>query len=302
MPISQPEQLKSEVHDFWNRQSCGTDATNAKKFSKQYLEDIETFRYYDQPFIHEFAQFSRYHGKKVLEVGFGAGTDFSQWLRAGAKATGIDLTEEALENMTHRIEVFKLPKPESISVGDAENLPFPSNTFELGYSFGVLHHTPNTEKAIGELVRVVRPGGEIKIMLYNRHSICAFKVWARQALLRGRPWKSLGWAMWNHMESIGTKSYTSRELKRMFEAMPLENIRIHTYVTSADYVAFSAFKPLNLLIRAILAMAGNRQPWQRSDYNFSGESPPCSIPTRNAKITGNAFGFFTCISAVKHAE
>src|SRR6266571_369414 len=159
--------LKSEVKSFWNRKSCDTQHAHSEKFSREYFEQIEQWRYLDQPFIHSFAQFTRYHGKRVLEVGFGAGTDFIQWLRAGALASGVDLTEEALDNLIHRIRIYGLPKPESVQVADAENLPFPSDSFDLGYSWGVLHHTPNPEKALAELVRVVRPGGEIKIMLYN---------------------------------------------------------------------------------------------------------------------------------------
>lgn len=291
--------MKGQVREFWNRQSCGTYVTKADKHSRQYFEDVEAFRYYDQPFIHEFAQFTRYHGKRVIEVGFGAGTDFSQWLRAGAVATGIDLTPEALENLTHRIQVYRLPSPECIRVADAENLPFDSNRFDLGYSFGVLHHSANTEKAIAELVRVVRPGGEIKLMLYNRHSVCAFKLWIKFALLRGQPWKSLAWAMWHHMESIGTKSYSRADLRRILSALPLGDIRVHSYVTSADYVAFSAFKPLNLLVRAVLACAGQRQPWRRADYRFNGTAPAPTGPSKNIQFTGNRFGFFTCISATK---
>src|SRR5580704_9265690 len=97
------EQLKTEVKQFWNRASCETEHTHSQKYSVEYFDEIERFRYSTQPFIHSFAQFTRYHGKRVLEVGFGAGTDFIQWLRAGALASGVDLTEEALENITRRI-------------------------------------------------------------------------------------------------------------------------------------------------------------------------------------------------------
>jgi ubiquinone/menaquinone biosynthesis C-methylase UbiE len=292
------EELKHAVHDFWNRQSCGAYVSQAEKHTKAYFEDIEAFRYRDQPYIHEFAQFTRYHGKKVLEVGFGAGTDFTQWLRAGAIATGIDLTQEGVDNLTHRIGVYNLPPPQHIGVGDAENLKFPDNTFDLGYSFGVLHHSPNTVKAISELVRVVRPGGDVKIMVYNRRCICAFKYWVKYALLRGKPWKSFRWVLWHHMESPGTKSYSRKELKQIFTALPLENIQIHTYVTSADYLAFSAFKPLNLLVRAVLALGGNRQIWRREDFVNETSKP---MPRMDVEFTGNRLGFYVCISATKQA-
>ena len=116
------EKLKAKVRDFWNQKSCDTQVAEAPEFSREYFEQIESFRYLDQSFIHGFAQFTRYHKKRVLEVGFGAGTDFIQWLRAGAIASGIDLTQEALDNLEHRIKVYELPFPEKIQLADAERL------------------------------------------------------------------------------------------------------------------------------------------------------------------------------------
>ena len=258
--------LKAEVKAFWNRGSCDTHYAQSDKFTREYFEQIEEWRYTDQPFIHAFAQFTRYRGKRVLEVGVGAGTDFIQWLRAGALASGIDLTEEALANLTHRIREYALPEPESLKLADAENLPFPSGTFDLGYSWGVLHHTPDTGKALAELVRVVRPGGEIKIMLYNRHSLCACKCWLRQALCKGRPWKSLRWVIWNHIESLGTKAYTEREVKKMLAPLGMTSIRMETFLTSADRFARKSL-PLRIgngLISAVTALSGSRLGWFRA--------------------------------------
>src|SRR5688500_15847092 len=105
MSDSSSNQLKAAVKDFWNKESCDTWHTNAGKFTREYFDQIEEWRYRDQAFIHSFAQFTRYRGKRVLEVGFGAGTDFIQWLRAGAIVSGVDLTEEGLANLTHRIRI-----------------------------------------------------------------------------------------------------------------------------------------------------------------------------------------------------
>ncbi|PWU19527.1 MAG: hypothetical protein C5B50_06395 [Verrucomicrobia bacterium] len=255
--------LKSEVKEFWNRQSCDTHHAESRKFSREYFEEIEQWRYADQPFVHAFAQFTRYRGKRILEVGFGAGTDFIQWLRAGAVASGIDLTEEALENLRHRIEVYGFPQPAFLAVSDAEKLPFEPNTFDLGYSWGVLHHTPNTEKAVAEVVRVVRPGGEIKLMLYNRRSLCLWRCWLKNAALKGRPWKSLRWACWNHIESIGTKAYTRREILQMLEPLGVTNIRIQTFLTSADRIeGKTTFHRLaNTALGLVVALTGTRMGW-----------------------------------------
>ena len=300
-----PGEIKKQVHGFWNEQSCDTQVTNKAQLSKEYFEEIERFRYFDQPFIHSFAQFTRYRGKRVLEVGFGAGTDFIQWLRAGAIASGIDLTEEALKNLAHRIKVYGLPEPERILVSDAEDLPFESNSFDLGYSFGVLHHTPDTEKAIAELVRVVKPGGEIKLMLYNRRSVYVFNRWVKYALLRGKPWKSLRWVLWNYNESVGTKGYTTREIRQILEPLGVEDLRIETFITAGDYLSSSALPPLNWLYRIAIAVAGYSYPWRTWHYvdrkNFQ-ESRPLGVlerAGREAICFGNPLGYFHCISARK---
>lgn len=254
------EQLKAEVKAYWDRQSCDTWHAQSGKFTRDYFEQIEQWRYADQPFTHSFAQFTRYHGKRVLEVGVGAGTDFIQWLRAGAIASGVDLTDEALANVTHRIDVYELPKPECLKVADAEHLPFEPDSFDLGYSWGVLHHTPNTAQAVRELVRVVRPGGEIKIMLYNRRSLCAFIHWVKYALLRGCPWRSFRAVLWNHLESVGTKAYTRAEVRHMLAPLGLADIRIETFGTSYDRLPWKVFpcSLFNLAFDVMLGITGNR--------------------------------------------
>jgi ubiquinone/menaquinone biosynthesis C-methylase UbiE len=308
MQLEAPAQLKEEVRRFWDRQSCDTQNASGEKFSLEYFQEIERVRYFDQPFIHSFAQFTRYHGKSVLEVGFGAGTDFIQWLRAGARASGIDLTQQALDHLRNRIKIYGLPAPEFLQIADAENLPFESNSFDLGYSFGVLHHSPETQRALAELVRVVRPGGEIKIMLYNRYSIWTINRWVKFALLKGRPWKSLSWVMWNHNESPGTKAYSRPELLKMLGALPLESVHIDTQITSGDYLGASAFRPLNWLYRIAIRLAGWRFAWNPGDYGtrLDAEDPDLKSARerhmrdpKKAVFTGNPLGFYHCIRAQK---
>src|SRR5476649_1804025 len=127
--------LKQEVHTYWNKLSCGTEHTQQEKYSK----DIESFRYTVEPEIFSFAQFTRFRDKKVLEVGVGAGTDFLQWVRAGAQAHGIDLTQEAVDNVRHRLALYNLQATD-IRVADAEKLPYENDSFDLAYSWGVIHH------------------------------------------------------------------------------------------------------------------------------------------------------------------
>ncbi|HEX6308362.1 MAG TPA: methyltransferase domain-containing protein [Longimicrobiales bacterium] len=252
--------LKQEVREFWDQNTCGTGVTQEQRFSKQYFDEIEAYRYATEPEIFSFAQFTRYHGQKLLEVGVGAGTDFLQWVRAGTRAHGVDLTPAAVEHVQHRLDVYGL-RAEDVRVADAEALPFAEGTFDVVYSWGVIHHSPDTERALHELVRVTRPGGTCKIMIYNRHSLCALLMWVRQALLRGRPWKSLSWCLYHYVESKGTKAYTRAEVRRMLARLPAEEIRIATILTHSDRLASSG--PIRRSVARLLAflLGGNRAGW-----------------------------------------
>ena len=201
-----PNKLKNEVHDYWDNEACGTWFTDKDKYTKEYFEDIEKSRYEISPEILPFAEFDKFAGQKLLEVGVGAGTDFLQWVRGGTKAYGLDLTQEAIEHVEHRLALYGL-QAEQLVVGDSENLPFDDNFFDVIYSWGVIHHTPNTEKALDEIIRVLKPGGIAKIMIYHRHSVLVYFFWLKHALLKGKPWRSFSDVLWHHMESIGTKAY-----------------------------------------------------------------------------------------------
>jgi SAM-dependent methyltransferase len=227
------DNLKQRVADYWNSRTCQTRVATAPQYSREFYEQIEDFRNRDEPEIPGFAEFTRYRDKEVLEVGVGSGTDFIQWARAGAKAHGIDLTEEAIRYTTRRLETYGL-SCESLRVADAEQLPFPDESFDLVYSYGVIHHTPNTAKALEEIIRVMKVGGRGKIMLYNKRSSIAWLNWVRHALLKGKPFQSVDKVLFDHMESIGTKAYTRREIEAMFAPYPVSMWRLDTTVAQRD--------------------------------------------------------------------
>ncbi len=254
------EQIKSQVKEYWNEETCGTWASGKEKFTREYFEEIEKDRYEVSPEIKAFADFDSYKGKKLLEVGIGAGTDFLQWVRGGAVAYGIDLTEEAVRHIKHRLTLYNL-NAEQIIVADCENLPFDDDFFDIVYSFGVIHHTPDTEKAMHEIIRVCRPGGRCKVMIYHRHSILTYLFWVRHALLKLRPWKSLSWVLYHHMESIGTKAYTKNEALKMLDGQPVENIRIKPVLTYYDKLGrFGKFPQICAKALAVL-LGGDNAGW-----------------------------------------
>jgi len=108
-------------------------------------------------------------GGRVLEVGCGMGTMASNWARAGARVTAVDLNPTAVEMTRRRFDLYELPG--EVRREDARRLSFGPSVFDYAYSFGVLHHSPDLPGSVAELMRVLKPGGGFGVMLYNRRSI-----------------------------------------------------------------------------------------------------------------------------------
>jgi len=161
--------LKEQIRAFWEARPCGAHFGGDDVGSLRFFERLERHRYTLEPHILRAADFGSSRGLKVLEVGCGLGTDAVQFARAGADYTGIDLTSRAISLTRRRFSLLHLRG--DLHVGDAERLEFPDNAFDLVYSHGVLHHTPDIRAAIKEVFRVLRPGGRAAVMLYHRHSL-----------------------------------------------------------------------------------------------------------------------------------
>ncbi|GAC1341923.1 MAG: hypothetical protein NVS2B9_14050 [Myxococcales bacterium] len=159
----------------------------------------------------------------MLEIGVGAGVDHVQWAKAGAVCHGVDLTEAAIEATRTNLALHNLQS--DLKRVDAESLPFPDASFDIVYSWGVIHHSEHPERIVDEIYRVLRPGGKFIGMLYQRHSLVTYKLWVRNALLKGRPGRSLADVLAGHMESVGTKAYQPDELRSMFARFDTTSVR-----------------------------------------------------------------------------
>src|SRR5262249_32361207 len=161
-------ELKERVRAFWQEHPCGTKFSDAEMGSREFFDRIEAHRYGKEWHIPAAADFAGARGLKVLEIGCGLGTDGAQFAAAGADYTGVDLTEAAIDLAGKRFALSDLKG--EFRVADAENLDFADDSFDLVYSHGVLHHTPNIEAAVREIHRVLKPGGRAMVMLYHRGS------------------------------------------------------------------------------------------------------------------------------------
>jgi len=161
-------ELKERVRAFWQAHPCGTKFSDAAMGTPEFFARVEAHRYTKEWHIPDAADFAGARGLRVLEIGCGLGTDGAQFAKAGAQYTGIDLTEAAIELARRRFEVTGLAG--EFRVADAESLDFADASFDLVYSHGVLHHTPDTVRAVREVHRVLKPGGRAVVMLYHRGS------------------------------------------------------------------------------------------------------------------------------------
>lgn len=208
--------LKERVRAFWQANPCGVKFADAAPGTRHFYELVEAHRYTKEWHIPAAADFAGARGLKVLEIGCGLGTDGAQFAEAGADYTGVDLTEAAVELARRRFELFDLPG--TFKTADAENLPFPDESFDLVYSHGVLHHTPETGKAIQEIHRVLRPGGRAVVMLYHRGS---YNYRVNISLLRRAGAQLLKWE-------------TGIKLVNRITGEPLESLREHARLLNTE--------------------------------------------------------------------
>jgi ubiquinone/menaquinone biosynthesis C-methylase UbiE len=218
------DENKRRAQEQWGANPCGAHVAREFAFgTREYFDAIEAYRYkVYAPWMKELIGFDRYSGKRLLEVGCGTGTDSLQFARGGARFTGIDLTPRSIEIASKRFEVYG--QSGDFYLSDAENLDFPDASFDVVYSFGVIHHTPNTERAAAEIHRVLKPGGKAIVMVYHRSSLYYWGgIILKRGLLRGELLKASPNELMSryveHTETGGrplVRAYTRAEVRRMF--------------------------------------------------------------------------------------
>ena len=173
---------KLRAREQWSQDPCGAVYDREHELgTREFFDEVERYRYKEYaPWMPRVMEFEKFRGARLLEIGCGMGTDLLQFARAGARCTGVDLTPRSVEITRHRFRMYGAEG--NFMIGDGERLPFRSESFDVVYSNGVLHHTPDTAGAIREVRRVLRVGGVAKVMLYHRNSL---NYWVEIVLRRG---------------------------------------------------------------------------------------------------------------------
>lgn len=260
--VTNPPEKKA-VYEYWNAHIYDYGdippdvpvAVRLEKYTKKYFDDAEEHLYKMHPYLWNFAQFSRYSGKKILEIGIGAGTDFIQWVRSGCIATGCDLTPTAVAVTKRHLEFYNLQA--DVREEDCENLSFADESFDLVYCFGVIHHTPDPVKAVSEVYRVLKKGGIAKVMLYHRHSWATFSLWLTHGLKKGKPFRSIDNIVYHRLESKGTRVYSIKQAKQLFQQF--SQVDIYNQATPYDVMAIEKIvgrRMANIIVDAFRSKLG----------------------------------------------
>lgn len=159
-----------EVQSFWDSRPCNIKHSPLPVGSIEYFNEVEIRKYFVEPHIPGFADFPQWKNKKVFEVGCGIGTDAVNFARNGADYTGIDLSHESVKITQDRLNTFGLPG--KVFQANAEEISnsFQGTKFDLIYSFGVLHHTPDMDSALTSLRSLMNNQSVLKVMLYAKNS------------------------------------------------------------------------------------------------------------------------------------
>lgn len=223
-----------DVREYWNRRPCNIRHSPKEVGTSEYFDEVTERKYFVEPHIPVFADFGRWKGKRVLEIGCGIGTDTEQFAKAGASVVAVDLSDESLRIARDRIALRGLSDRVTFFNANAEELSstVPVETFDLIYSFGVLHHTPNPARAYDQLKLYMGPNSVAKLMVYHRRSTKTAALMIRHGFPK----------FWQVDKAVAKQSeaefgcpftytYTARTIRRALGTAGLDVVE-----TSADHI------------------------------------------------------------------
>ncbi len=266
-------EYKSQTVNHWSKNPCGSNYGDAEFGSREYFAEVEAHRYFSHPWIKEAINRFEINNKNVLEIGFGMGTDYINLARRGAIIHGTDLTPGNIKIVTSRLEQEDLVG--ELLNADAENLPYADNSMDFVYSFGVIHHSPDTEQIISEIHRVLKPNGRCLVSVYHKNSIF---FWWTTCLV-------------NYVLKRGWRKRTLQQQLSLIEYPGTnENMVIRLYKRKEFEALFSDFSKNNCYVRHLL---------------------PCDVaflshffknrdrPIRFLNMLGSKVGWYVVMEAVK---
>jgi SAM-dependent methyltransferase len=181
------------VRDYWNARPCNVRHGTSRMGTPAWSQEVRERKYFVEPHVPGFADFPRWKGKRVLEIGCGIGTETAEFVKHGAVVDAMDLSEES-------IRWARMRSSARFYVADAESR-VPTGPYDLVFAFGVLHHTPNPKKILWNVHACLKPDGELRLMLYAK--------WSLKHLLKEQPEAQAGCPI--------ARMYTMKQARELLE-------------------------------------------------------------------------------------
>lgn len=232
------------VREYWDRRPCNIRHSSREIGTREYFDEVEARKYFVEPHIPRFAEFPRWAGRRVLEIGCGIGTDTISFARAGAQVTAVDLSESSLEVARQRARVFGLEDRITFYQANAEQLDqvVPREPYDLVYSFGVIHHSPHPERIVEQVRQnYLAPGSYFKVMVYNHWSWKVLGILFSEA--HGQFWRLNEAVARNSEAQTGcpvTYTYTRADVPRLLPGFEIVDVSVdHIFPYSIpEYVQY----------------------------------------------------------------
>ena len=239
----------NDVYKYWNDRPCNVRHSNKSQDSVEYFDEVAAKKFRVESNKHEFLALEKWKGKRVLELGCGLGTDAVQFAKAGASVVCVDLTDSGIALCRTNFELHGLSG--EFFIGDIEKLDeiLPAsykNSFDLIYSFGVIHHTPNPSNVFRQIPQFLAPSGEVRCMLYSRFS---YKLFWLMDMYDSWKFSDVDSLVQNYSEAQSgcpvTYTFTFDEVKKILEP-ELEVVNIwkdHIFIWNIEKYKQNIFEP-----------------------------------------------------------
>jgi SAM-dependent methyltransferase len=266
-----------KVREYWDRRPCNIRHSPAPVGTRQYFDEVEQRKYFIEPHIPSFAEFPRWAGKSVLEIGCGIGTDTMNFARAGAQVTAVDLSPRSLDVARQRADIFGLTDRIRFIEADAERLAdfVEPAAYDLVYSFGVIHHSPRPDVILANVRRhFIAADGTVKVMVYHRHSSKVLGILLREA--HG--------AWWHLDEAIARNSEAQT-------GCPIT----YTYSrrTGAELITAAGFRVTGVMVDHIFSYRVK----DYVEYRYERAIPFRWLPRPAMRALERRFGWHLCLTA-----
>lgn len=202
--------LIERIRTYWNGRIHDQEMSGAPPGTLAFFDDLDDYRFDKLRYLPRLVDFDGYGGRRLLEIGCGIGTDLVRFGRGGAQVTGVDLARQAIDLARRNLELHGVDA-DALEVADGEALPFDDHAFDIVYAHGVVQYTADPARLIREAHRVLRPGGEAIVMVYNRRSwLSAMSALTGTAL--------------EHADAPALRTFTIGEFRRLLD--PFADVRI----------------------------------------------------------------------------